>query len=314
MPRKIRKFKGKSLAKDLAEYTVIDIETTGLSTEYDEIIEIGALKIKDGQVIDSYSQLVKPKYRIDEFITKLTGITNEMVADKPKFIDIGMDFVNFIGNSILLGQNVNFDINFLYDRIYRDLNMHLENDFVDILRFSRKLFPELKNRKLKTVAKHLNIESITSHRAIADCEVTYKCYEEQLKIIKNMETTPELLFKKKHSHTLDAKDIVATTNQFDQNHILYNSVCAFTGKLEKMPRKEAMQLVVNIGGKCGNSLTKSTNFLIVGNFDYWSGIKNGKSSKQKKAEKYILEGQDLKVIPEDVFYDMVLGESDHNNL
>ena len=91
-----------------------------------------------------------------------------------------------------------------------------------------------------------------------------------------------------------------------KTHPLYGKVCVFTGKLELMSREQAAQLVVNLGGTCGNGVTKKTNYLILGNNDYCSTIKDGKSSKQKKAEQLILSGQDLQIIPEDVFYELVL--------
>ena len=91
----------------------------------------------------------------------------------------------------------------------------------------------------------------------------------------------------------------------DNTHPLYNKVCVFTGTLEKYSRQEAAQIVVNLGGSCGNSVTKKTNYLILGNNDYCSMIKDGKSSKQKKAEEYKLKGQDIEIIPESVFYDMI---------
>ena len=92
---------------------------------------------------------------------------------------------------------------------------------------------------------------------------------------------------------------------FDETHPLYGKVCVFTGTLEKMIRKEAVQLVLDLGGICDNSVTKKTNYLILGNNDYCSSIKGGKSNKQKKAEELRLKGNDIEIIPEDVFYDMV---------
>lgn len=85
-------------------------------------------------------------------------------------------------------------------------------------------------------------------------------------------------------------------------------MCVFTGTLDKMQRKEAMQLIADLGGIPGDGVTKKTNYLILGNNDYCKTIKDGKSSKQKKAEKMILEGADLQIVPEAVFYDIVLGE------
>ena len=104
---------------------------------------------------------------------------------------------------------------------------------------------------------------------------------------------------------MDLSKLVADNNDFDETHPLYKKVCVFTGTLEKYTRQEAAQIVVNFGGLCGNSVTRKTNFLILGNNDYVSTIKNGKSSKQIKAEEYKLKGQDIEIISESLFYDMI---------
>ena len=109
----------------------------------------------------------------------------------------------------------------------------------------------------------------------------------------------------KNQDKLKAKDIIADVNEFDVDNLLYQKVCVFTGELERMPRKEAMQIVVNLGGICGDGVTSKTNYLILGNNDYCKTIKDGRSSKQKKAEELKLKGQDIEIISEDVFYDMI---------
>ncbi len=102
-----------------------------------------------------------------------------------------------------------------------------------------------------------------------------------------------------------AKNIFPQTENFDETHPLYNKTCVFTGVLEKVDRKQAMQIVANLGGICGDSVTSKTNYLILGNNDYCRSIKDGKSSKQKKAEILKLKGNDIEIIPENVFYEMI---------
>ena len=104
---------------------------------------------------------------------------------------------------------------------------------------------------------------------------------------------------------VNAKDITTDNTDFDETHPLFGKLCVFTGTLEKMTRKDAMQIVVDFGGQVGNSVTKKTNYLILGNNDYCSSIKDGKSSKQKKAESLKLAGNDIEIISENVFYDMI---------
>ena len=148
----LREQKGKSLIDIPNNYVVFDIETTGLDPEFDEIIEIGAVKIKDGIKIDTFNSLIKPEYEIDEFITELTGITNGMVENAPSIDEVLPKFMDFIRDYIIIGHNVNFDINFIYVNL-EELNIPpITNDFVDTLRISRRLIPELKHHKLSDLA------------------------------------------------------------------------------------------------------------------------------------------------------------------
>ena len=136
------------------------------------------------------------------------------------------------------------------------------------------------------------------HRALTDTELTARCY-----LI--MADDPSFEMAMKPAAEVRAKDIVAQEGFTNEDSPLYGKVCVFTGALESFTRKEAMQIVANIGGVCGDNVTKKTNYLVLGNNDYCTSIKDGKSNKQKKAEKMILEGADLQIIPESVFLEMI---------
>ena len=172
----IKRNKGKSRIAFPEDYCVIDIETTGLSPEECEIIEIAAVRYRNGKKNAVFNTFVKPKQRISTFITSLTGITNEMVADAPCIETAIMDFYKFAGNDMLMGYNVNFDINFLYDNLLRCHGIYLSNDFVDVLRFSRKVLTLLPDRKQTTVAAHYGISVEGAHRAETDCDICNACY------------------------------------------------------------------------------------------------------------------------------------------
>lgn len=299
----MREFKGKSLIEFPNNFTVIDIETTGLSPEWDEIIEISALKCENWSIVKEFSSLVKPAEPVDEYISSLTGITNEMLANEPSIEIVLPAFIDFIGNDILIAHNANFDINFLYDYSI-SMNRTLKNDFIDTMRISRLLRREEAHHRLSDLCKRYNIKNCNSHRALSDCYATFSCFE----CLKNE------LFEKynsiediipKHKSKLRACEITPDNTVPDENSPLYGKTCVFTGTLQKMTRKEAMQLVVNIGGFVGDGVTKNTNYLILGNNEYCSQIKDGKSSKQKKAEKLKLDGFDIEILPENVFYDLV---------
>lgn len=300
--------KGKSLIIFPKEFIIIDIETTGLCSDFDDIIEISALKIKDNIVIDSFSSLVKPQDEISDFISNLTGITNKMLENAPKVSDVLLELKKFISGEILMGYNVNFDINFLFDFYLRKLNIELKNDYMDILRLVRANLNngETYNFKLKNVAKYFNIDVSGMHRGLKDCEICFDVYKNiQEIILKKYSSLDEYAESQKKDYTIHVSDIVAKTSAFDFSHPCYDREFVFTGTLEKMTRKDAMQVVVNLGGRIGNSVTKKTNFLVMGNLDYRVTATAEKSSKIIKAENLKLKGQDIEIIPENVFYDMI---------
>ncbi len=306
--KSVRKFKGKNIIEFPDKYVVVDLETTGLSPEWDMIIEIGAIKVQNGKIIDNFQRLVYPGEKISSFIEQLTGITNEMLAGAPLINDVLPQFDEFVGNSIVVGHNVNFDVNFLYENYDYVLEKPFSNDFIDTMRISRKLYPELDHHRLIDIVEHLKITGSTMHRALSDCRYTYECYEkmkEDIITIYNELDDFKKLYNRHHSKGIDLRTLTAESDEFDDTHPLYKKECVFTGTLEKYSRQEAAQIVVNLGGTCGNKVTKKTNYLILGNNDYCSLIKDGKSSKQKKAEEYKLKGQDIEIIPENVFYEMI---------
>ena len=291
----------KYVRKIIDNYCVLDLETTGLSPNYDSIIEIGIIKVKENKIVDKYNSLINPGFLINEYITSITGITNEMLKGKPKIIDLKKEVLNFIGNDVLVGHNISFDVSFLQ----KEFNEELKNEYIDTLQFCRKLFKELSHHRLTDMSNYLEI-SRNEHRSMSDCLCTKELYDCIKEKMKNNGLEINDIFAKKNysSKNIDIHAIKPDNIEIDEDNFFYNKHCVFTGKLEKMIRKDAMQLVVNVGGILDNSVTKKTNYLILGNNDYCSSIKDGKSSKHKKAEKYKLEGQDIEIIDEDTFYNL----------
>lgn len=301
-PLRTRDLKGKSLLSFPDHYTVIDIETTGLDPRFDEIIELAAIHYENDIEISRFQTLVNPENEISDFITELTGITNEMLSVAPSIHSVLPNFRNFVGDSIIIGHNVNFDINFIYDFSEYDSLSPFSNDFVDTMRLSRRLHKGLPNYKLSTLVSYFNIAHPVEHRALADCISTYCCY---LKMKQYVQETGASLIANWERHNSLSKSIRAETDTFDPDSPVFGMSFAFTGKLERMTRRDAMQAVVNAGGLCNDGVIASTNYLVLGNNDYCKSIKGGKSSKQKKAEKMQLNGSDIRIISEDVFYNML---------
>lgn len=155
-----------------ATYVVFDVETTGLSAVYDTIIELAAVKIKDGQVIDKFESFANPHHPLSATTIDLTGITDDMVRDAPDIEDVIKRFHDWIGDSIMVAHNASFDMGFLYvgyKKVGLEKTVH---PVIDTLELSRFLHPEMKNHRLNTMAKKFNIELTQHHRAIYDTEAT----------------------------------------------------------------------------------------------------------------------------------------------
>ena len=172
-----RPYKGQSLLAALDDFTVVDIETTGLSPRWSAIIELGAVKFRGGKPADEASLLINPGFDLPPAITELTGITDDMLWTAPPLIDVLPFFLDFVGGDVILGHNVNFDVNFLYDKALAIGLAPLSNDFVDTMRISRKLYPEHKHHRLCDLCQRFGVVPETAHRALADCYATAACYE-----------------------------------------------------------------------------------------------------------------------------------------
>lgn len=305
--KRTRKEKGKSLLSMVDDFVCIDLETTGLSPEYCEIIEIGCIRYRSGQPVDSYSSLVKPENidAVDGYISQLTGITPELLADAPNIGVVLPQALAFIGSDIVVGHNVSFDINFIYDNAVSLGLPVFGNDYIDTMRMSRKLFPDFVNHKLRTLVREFDIAKGIQHRAAGDAEQTALCYRYMVDHVKQHGLESALAPAHSNGSWLRSADIAGDPEKVREDNPLYGKTVVFTGTLERMTRREAMQVVADLGGINGDTVTKKTNYLVLGNNDMCASIKDGKSSKHKKAEKYILGGADLTIISENVFYDML---------
>ena len=163
------------------EAVVFDIETTGLSVQNCRITEIGAVKICDGQVVDTFNIFVNPEMPIPEEIVKLTGITDDMVKDAPTEATALKQFFDFLGNGadgrgpLLIAHNADFDTGFIRAAAVR-CEIPFKNPYLDTLALARFLLPDLKNHKLDTVAEHYKLGDFNHHRACDDAAMLAAIY------------------------------------------------------------------------------------------------------------------------------------------
>jgi len=169
-----------SLAFSFSEYfnkdiVVLDIETTGLSSYMDEIVEIGAVKMKNFVNVDKFSTLVKPAGHIPADVSDIHGITDEMCCNAPAISEVMNDFLDFAGNSVIVAHNAGFDMAFLH-RAAKKIEREINNPVVDTLELSRSLF-NAKSHRLSSLAEEFNIEAEKYHRALDDAATTAKIFE-----------------------------------------------------------------------------------------------------------------------------------------
>ena len=157
------------------EFVVFDIETTGLSSHRDKITEIGAVKIIDGKITDTYSQLVNPERPLSAKIVELTGITDDMLVDKPTIDQVLPGFLEFVGGSILVAHNSDFDTSFIKNNC-ENLGIPYNLKAIDTVAISRTLLKDLKSHKLNLVAKRLGVKLDNHHRAVDDATATAEIF------------------------------------------------------------------------------------------------------------------------------------------
>ncbi len=157
-------------------FVIFDIETTGLSREVESITEIGAVKVQDGKIVDRFCSFVNPEKPISVEITKLTGITDEMVSDAPLIQDILPKFLDFCGDGVMVAHNASFDMGFIRVNAERKCGIEVKNTVLDTLELSRTLLPEMSKHKLNLVCEHLGVSLEGHHRAVNDAEATAEIF------------------------------------------------------------------------------------------------------------------------------------------
>ncbi|MCH4888761.1 PolC-type DNA polymerase III [Acidaminobacter sp. JC074] len=168
------------------EFVVFDIETTGLSAKHDMITEIGAVKVRNGSIVDHYSSLVNPQMDIPFKIVELTGITNDMVANERTIDQVLPEFLKFCEGSAMVAHNAKFDIGFI-----KEQSMRQQLDFnpivLDTLTLAKLLLTEIKRFNLKRISKYLNVSLVNHHRAVDDAGATAQIFIKMIQMIEDLE-------------------------------------------------------------------------------------------------------------------------------
>jgi len=165
-------------------YVIVDIETTGLSKNKHHIIEIAAVLFDGEKIIKTFQTLINPQTHIPSFITNLTGINNIMTQDAPTIKEALPDFLDFLGNHILVAHNATFDYGFLNHHWLKHLERPINNPTLCTRKLANRLVPELPSKRLEYLCQHFNITNERAHRAMEDVMVTVKILENFIHILK----------------------------------------------------------------------------------------------------------------------------------
>ena len=198
----------------IKDYVVIDLEMTGLSAKYNKVIEIGAVRIRGGEVAETLELFVNPKCRVPERIVELTGITDEMVADGLSEDDAMEQLLSFIGSDVIVGQNVNFDYSFIKQWEVNH-KRKIERMGCDTLRIARVLLPADLPKKLESLCEYFGIERVRAHRALDDAMETALVFERLKELTKGKEEL-EKLFEPKLLVYRAKKQTPATARQLQR--------------------------------------------------------------------------------------------------
>lgn len=300
-------------------FVTIDFETA--NSKRDSVCSVGLAIVQDNCIIDTKYFLINPKDEFDAFNIYIHGITPEDVINEPEFPDIWDEIKPLLENNLVFAHNASFDMSVLRNVLNKYKLEYPSINYSCSRVISKNTWSMLRNYKLTTVANHLNI-TFNHHNAKEDAIACAKIIISALEH-NNVFSIGDLNSKlglvlgsinkegyiaagvTPNNHKLSAKDIVAITSDFDESHPLFNKNIVFTGKLESMPRKDAMQKAVNVGAICSDTVNKLINFLVIGIQDETKLNGKSKSSKMLKAEKLINDGYDLEIITEDEFLKLI---------
>lgn len=169
---------GKQLTQCVKDYVVFDLETTGISVLSDKVIEISALKVTEQTITADFTSLVNPGCHIPYEASRVNGITDDMVRDARPFEKVLPDFLDFIGDAVLVGHNIcSFDLKFIRRDAQSFFGKPLDNDYIDTLPLARLCLPGLSHYRLTDLAAHYGISSAGAHRAANDCRINQQVYE-----------------------------------------------------------------------------------------------------------------------------------------
>jgi len=290
-------------------YVVFDLETTGLNCTDCQIAEIGAIKVRDGKVVDTFSQLVYIDFPMPQAALNVNNITDEMLADAPHATEAMKSFIEFIGEgAVLVGHNIKrYDLPIM-KRVATACRLDFDYaEAIDTYQLAQLAWPHLERWSMQVLREFLNIKNDDAHRALADCEDEMSVYDAIRDGVKSGELSiepprrrasrPGAVYNKNWGNKVKAKDIKPTTDKLDESHPLFGKLVVVSGDVAMFDgdRVRTWQAIANVGGTPQDNITKKTGYLVCG--------EGAGMTKRNKAEQYGIE-----IISADEFENMFKGE------
>lgn len=306
-------------------FVALDFETA--TSNRASACEVGLTFVEDGQIVKSESWFIKPdENRFDAVNTSIHGITPEMTSTAPSFAEQWGKLSEYLKGKTVVAHYAPFDMGVIRDECERCNLQYPEFRFLCSCALSRFVVPGMYSYGLEPICHHFGIDTENHHRGEVDTIMTAKlvlalCKEAQVDSIEELlekyryrfgnfdgvsykpfQRIPD--YSKKANLDQFAKEYIANVNDFDDENEFYDKEVVFTGTMYR-PRQDMMRMVMDIGGRTKDSVTKTTDYLVVGQQDFRIVGEDGMSSKQKKAMQMIEKGASLIILSESEFLEML---------
>lgn len=232
----------------IRELIAVDLEMTGLQVKTDRILEIGAVRLVDGQLRDTFQTFVNPHRRIDARITELTGIRPEMVEDAPEAEEALRKFLEFAGEAPFLGHNVIFDYSFLKQCAVNH-KISLERSALDTLKIARKVLKEPEKKSLEALCGYFQIDREHAHRAVDDAKATAELF--LMLQQKYQQQEPGLFVPKPLHYKVKKQGPLTPAQKRDLNHLMIYHRIEFNIELDSLTKSEALRMIDKIYAQYG---------------------------------------------------------------
>lgn len=295
-PINSKRNKGNSIIDNISNYTVIDLETTSKYTTSAEIIELSAAKVRNSEIVDKYNTLIKPSNNVSSAVTNITGITNEMLENAPSIDEKLQEYLDFIGDDIILGHNiVSFDSTILYDLCEKMNLKTFSNNMLDTLRYSQYCDIDVSDHKLKTISKFFDIEH-NAHRALDDCIANFEIYEKLKEHFTGSIIIPIASDPQKRNTSIENLAVNPCYSNLDGKNIV------LTGEFSCGQRKDVKLYLEKLGALIKSGVSGKTDYLIIGALGSPDWKFGDYGDKVAKAQELQLKGKPIEIIQEEEFF------------